>query len=258
VPLELKNPHSVLAALDARPKDVNQIQWSQIGAKKSGEWEKVEKLANTLHINTGKLPEASRSSDKNTRSILAVAKIQDRQPVSLEELFTPISRAGLWIALDGVLDPHNVGAVFRTAAFFGVQGILLTRDRASPLTSTVYDVACGGLEYVPFAIEVNLRRSLEIAKKANIWILGSSERAEMNISEVDPDRSWLLVLGSEEQGLRRLTEEACDMVCRISGKGKLTSLNVSAAAAIFCSCHKNSVVLIKSRVLISQRTTFTH
>jgi 23S rRNA (guanosine2251-2'-O)-methyltransferase len=128
-----------------------------------------------------------------------------------------------------------VGAIFRTAAFFGVQGVLLTQERSAPLTSTVYDVASGGMESIPFAVEVNLQRAFEKAKDAGLWILGTSEHAQEDFSTIKRDRPWLLVIGNEEKGMRRLTEEACDVLCKITPAGNVTSLNASVAAAIFIS-----------------------
>jgi 23S rRNA (guanosine2251-2'-O)-methyltransferase len=142
------------------------------------------------------------------------------------------SRGRLWLALDQIQDPHNVGAIFRTAAFFGVAGILITRDRSAPLNGTVYDVASGGVEIVPFSNPPNLSRALEVAKKAGLWVLGASEHADRDISQVDRSRSWVLVLGNEEKGLRRLTIENCDELCRITSRSTIGSLNVSVAAGI--------------------------
>jgi 23S rRNA (guanosine2251-2'-O)-methyltransferase len=151
----------------------------------------------------------------------------------VEELFEGHESGGLWLALDQVQDPHNVGAIFRTAAFFGVRGVVMTDVRAASLTSVVYDVASGGMEAVPFAVEKNLRRALEVAKRAGVWILGSSEHASRDVSVVPIDRPWLLVVGNEESGLRRLTLETCDEVCAVLPRGSgVTSLNVSVATGI--------------------------
>ena len=143
----------------------------------------------------------------------------------------------MWLALDQIQDPHNVGSIFRSAAFFGVRGILLTSDRAAPVAAVVHDTASGGVEQVPFAVEVNLARGLEQAKQAGLWVLGSSEHdgRAVDLDRVPRDRDWLLVVGNEESGLRRLTLETCDDVCRIpsrGGPGSLGSLNAAVAAAI--------------------------
>ena len=154
--------------------------------------------------------------------------------VAVEQLFSAgdAEGKGLWLALDCLQDPRNVGAIFRTAGFFGVRGIILTEERSSALTETVYDTAAGGVERIPFALETNLRRALEVTKKAGVWVLGTSERAKIPVTEIPRDRPWLLVLGNEEKGMRRLTEETCDMVCRIKASGPVPSLNVSVAAGI--------------------------
>jgi 23S rRNA (guanosine2251-2'-O)-methyltransferase len=138
----------------------------------------------------------------------------------------------LWLALDQLQDPHNVGAVFRTAAFFGVRGIVVTRDRSAPLSAAVYDVGSGGLEYVPFSVQTNLARAIEAAKQSGVWVLGTSERAGKDVSQIDRDRRWLLVVGNEERGLRRLTLDHCDEVCRLTPRGPIGSLNVSVATGV--------------------------
>jgi 23S rRNA (guanosine2251-2'-O)-methyltransferase len=165
--------------------------------------------------------------------------VKEKTAVSAEELFAHAKdRAdgkGLWLALDSLQDPHNVGAIFRTAAFFGVQGIMLTQERSAPLSAAAYDVASGGLEYVPFTLQTNLQRGFEVAKEAGLWILGTSEHSPDSLSSIQKDRPWLLVLGNEEHGMRRLTQEACDLLCKIPPAGRVTSLNVSVAAGIAIS-----------------------
>ena len=122
----------------------------------------------------------------------------------------------------------------------------MTQEHSAPLTGTVYDVASGGVEYVPFSVHTNLIRGIEIAKKAGLWILGSSEHARDEIGGISDDRPWLLILGNEEKGMRRLTEESCDVLCRIPSRGDVTSLNVSVSAAIMISaltgCQRKNIV----------------
>jgi 23S rRNA (guanosine2251-2'-O)-methyltransferase len=203
----------------------------------------VAKLAQQkgIKLGTASRPRESKDSREHDggRTSAAEATVREREPLAIEELFSGAREKaggkGLWLALDSLQDPQNVGAIFRTAAFFGVQGIVLTQERSAPLTSTVYDVASGGLEHVPFSSEVNLQRVFEKAKDAGLWILGASEHASDDISKIERDRPWLLVVGNEEKGMRRLTEEACDVLCKVSPSGKVTSLNASVAAAILIS-----------------------
>ena len=153
--------------------------------------------------------------------------------MTAEDLFSGArERSGgnpVWIALDSLTDPHNVGAIFRIAGFFGIEGILLTSERSAPLTSTVYDVSCGGIETVPHSEAVNLQRAFEVAKREGLWILGTSEHSKGSYLEIARDRPWLVVIGNEEKGMRRLTAESCDVLTGIPPLGDVTSLNASVA-----------------------------
>ena len=234
----LKNPHSILAVLDKRPQDVYEIKL----VNSSGIWDEVKARAEEIgiRIDTSGKTRRNRKED-SARGGTSEAQIKEHPGVSLDAITVEVSdnQPGLWIALDTLQDPQNVGAIFRSAAFFGAKGIVLTRDRSAPLSSAVYDVASGGIEHMPFSVQTNLSRTLDEAKKAGLWILGSSERADMDLSQVNPDRPWLLVLGNEERGLRRLTLEKCDTVCQIPSRGDLPSLNVAVAAGILM--HRLSV-----------------
>ncbi|MGK5084804.1 23S rRNA (guanosine(2251)-2'-O)-methyltransferase RlmB [Bdellovibrionota bacterium FG-1] len=263
--LQVRNPHSVLAALETRPHDVTQItvpasltEREQKGgsgvevAVGRDAWLKVIQVARAkgVKVISGGAVSSSRPSrgerrtetgerEAGGRTGVAEATLQERQGVSAEELFRGArERAegkGLWLALDSLTDPHNVGAIFRAASFFGVQGILLTQERSAPLSSAVYDVASGGVEYVPFTLQTNLQRAFEVAKDSGLWILGTSEHAKQSFRTVERDRPWLLVVGNEEKGMRRLTEESCDVTCKIPAQGQVTSLNVSVATGILIS-----------------------
>ena len=237
--LELKNPHSVLAAIQARPLDVFGVNMPS-SEPPSPAWSEVLEAAAARAVRITRLGRptrgSQRSGEKSGRESLMSASVRDRPDVSLEELFadsaTRANGHGLWLALDNLQDPHNVGAIFRSAAFFGVQGIVLTKDRSAPLNGTVYDVAAGGLEHVPFALVPNLARAMSAAKESGLWVLGTSEHATEDVTQVDRGRPWLLIVGNEEKGIRRLTAEHCDSVCRITPRGGVTSLNVSVATGI--------------------------
>ncbi|MEK6580485.1 MAG: 23S rRNA (guanosine(2251)-2'-O)-methyltransferase RlmB [Bdellovibrionota bacterium] len=239
--IRVRNPHSVLAALETRPDDVVEICASQ-APQESDAWKKVVRLAKELRISvTGPKAQSKNARDfkEDGRQGGNDAAIKEREGISVEELFRDAPKrangSGLWLALDCLQDPHNVGAIFRAAAFFGVQGILLTQERSAPISQTVYDVASGGVEYVPFTLQTNLQRGFEVAKEAGLWILGATEHEGDELDKIKPDRPWLLVLGNEEKGMRRLTTESCDLLCKIPSQGKVTSLNVSVAAGILIS-----------------------
>ncbi len=241
--LDVHNPHSVMAAIKHRPSGVKRI--IQGPGKPSDAWEEVIELARSK-----KIPVAGKAGgksehvndrggrDKGGRVGGTYGELTERESTFLEDLIPEglgANDKGLWLALDGIQDPQNLGSIFRSAAFFGVKGIIMPQDRSAALSSTTYDVSCGGVETVPFSIEVNMKRALETAKERGLWILGTSEHAKQSLTEIDSDRPWLLVLGNEEKGLRRLTEEACDLMCTIPCAGEVTSLNVSVAAGILIS-----------------------
>ncbi len=151
----------------------------------------------------------------------------------------PRTRRGfrLLVVLDGVQDPHNFGAVIRSAEFFGAAGVVWARDRSAPLTAVAVRSSAGATERLPLCQVVNLARALEQAKQAQWWVIGTvveadpDGRALRELAE-DPPTDIVLVLGSEEKGLRRLTRDRCDFLATIEGAGQLGSLNVSAAAAV--------------------------
>jgi 23S rRNA (guanosine2251-2'-O)-methyltransferase len=259
--LVLRNPHSVLAAILTRPRDVIQVtvpgalsdrdskspQDAPVGRDA---WLKVVQAARSAGIPVtsggggGKpSPRSDRDAGKSQQGgrlgASSEALVKERVGISAEEVFRGASERvegkGLWLALDCLTDPQNVGAIFRTASFFGVQGIVLTQERSAPLTGSVYDVAAGGVEHVPFVQATNLQRAFEVAKDAGLWILGTSEHAKQGLRSIERDRPWLLVLGNEEKGMRRLTEESCDVVCQVAPRGDVTSLNVSVAAGVLIS-----------------------
>lgn len=233
--LVLKNPHSVLAALETRPVDVFEVRLDRSAAGET--WRSVADVARAAGVTVREaLPAAQRprrGPERERRGGGSEALVRERTGCELDALFASgQDETGLWLALDQLQDPHNVGAVFRTAAFFGVRGIVVTRDRSAPLSSAVYDVASGGLEYVPFSVQTNLARAVETAKRAGLWVLGTSEHAATDVAGIDRARRWLLIVGNEERGLRRLTLDHCDEVCRLTPRGPIGSLNVSVATGV--------------------------
>lgn len=233
--LVLKNPHSVLAVFDTRPQDVFEVRVER--GRLSESWQQVADRARqtgvTVHEAAGTFGGGKKHAGGPQRGGGSEAVVRERQGIELDELFAAGGKErGIWLGLDQLQDPQNVGAVFRTAAFFGVRGIVLTRDRSAPLTAAVYDVASGGIEHVPFSVQTNLSRAVEIAKQSGMWVLGTSEHAERDVSEVDRDRRWFVLVGNEERGLRRLSLDVCDETCRVTPRGAVGSLNVSVATAV--------------------------
>jgi 23S rRNA (guanosine2251-2'-O)-methyltransferase len=140
--------------------------------------------------------------------------------------------APLLLVLDGVQDPHNLGACLRTAEAAGVTAVIVPRDRAVGLSPAVRKVACGAAEIVPLIQVVNLARTLRWLQQRQVWIVGTDDQAEKTLYDADLKGALAVVLGAEEAGLRRLTREACDLLVRIPMHGAIESLNVSVATGI--------------------------
>jgi 23S rRNA (guanosine2251-2'-O)-methyltransferase len=136
------------------------------------------------------------------------------------------------IVLDQVTDPHNVGAILRSGAAFGAGGLVMTRRHSPPLDGTLAKSASGALEHMPVALVQNLARALAEFKELGVIIVGLDDGAQERIEEIDWPQRTGLVLGAEGRGLRQLTRESCDRLCRIATEGAIASLNVSNAAAV--------------------------
>jgi 23S rRNA (guanosine2251-2'-O)-methyltransferase len=165
-----------------------------------------------------------------------VAFARERSMLDLEDLLgsdAPVTVAApLLLALDGVEDPQNLGALLRSADGAGVTGVLMTERRSAPLSAIALKASAGAAEHVRIARVVNLVRALEQVKAANIWCVGLDERGTMDYTEYDFTTPCLLVLGREGAGLHDLVRRHCDHLLRIPMAGKVASLNVSAAGAV--------------------------
>ena len=165
-----------------------------------------------------------------------VAFVRERTFLSLEDLLTPIAsgeaRGRFFLALDGVEDPHNLGALLRSAEGAGVDGVLIPERRSAPLTAVVAKTSAGASEHIRLARITNMTRALETMKKAGVWIIGLDERGTPDYSDHDFRGDCCLVLGAEGSGLHDLVKRTCDHLLRIPMAGSVSSLNVSVAGAV--------------------------
>jgi 23S rRNA (guanosine2251-2'-O)-methyltransferase len=139
----------------------------------------------------------------------------------------------LVLILDCVQDPHNLGAILRTADAAGVHAVVAPKDKAVGITETVRRVSVGAADHVPFAQVTNLARTMEKLKAAGLWLVGTSDHVKSkSIYEVDLKGPLAIVMGAEEKGMRRLTEENCDFLASIPMAGKVECLNVSVATGV--------------------------
>ena len=142
------------------------------------------------------------------------------------------ARVPLFLVLDGVTDPHNLGACLRNADAAGAHGIIMPKDRAAPLNATVRKVASGAAESVPIYQVTNLARTLGTLKEKGVWVLGLAGEASAMLYDIDLTVPCALVVGAEGKGMRRLTRERCDQWAKLPMAGEVSSLNVSVAAGI--------------------------
>ncbi len=139
---------------------------------------------------------------------------------------------GLYLVLDCIQDPHNLGAILRTADGAGVAAVIAPRDKSAAITETVLRVSVGAAEKVPFVQVTNLARCMKGMKEAGIWFVGTSDHGDRSLYDMDLKGGIALVMGAEGDGMRRLTEENCDFLIRIPMHGSVPCLNVSVATGV--------------------------
>jgi len=228
--------HAVEAALKRNPAEIEQL-WCDAQRKDR----RVRELA-TLAENQGvKLQwvhkrelEALLPAEARHQGVAArVCGAVEHNESFLEQILVGLSEPALLLVLDGVTDPHNVGACLRSADAAGAHAVIAPRDRACGLTPVVRKVASGAAETVPFIQVTNLARTLKSLRDAGVWVIGTAlEEAGASLYQTRLTGSVALVLGAEGKGLRRLTRENCDELIYIPMAGTVQSLNVSVATGI--------------------------
>lgn len=161
-----------------------------------------------------------------------VALVRAQEFLTIEDVVEPTGAARLVLALDGVEDPQNLGALLRSADGAGVDAVVMTERRAAPLSAVAAKAAAGAQEHLRIARVVNLVRSLEELKRRNLWVIGLDERGTTDYDQFDFTGDCVLVMGSEGVGLHDLVKRTCDHLLRIPMAGGVSSLNVAAAGAV--------------------------
>jgi 23S rRNA (guanosine2251-2'-O)-methyltransferase len=168
-----------------------------------------------------------------TREHQGIAALAAAKPaLELDDLLAAKTPQGLLVLLDGIEDPHNLGAIVRTALAAGAHGVIIPERRAVGLTDTVERASAGALAHLPVARVKNLVRAMEEMKEAGYWLIGLDERAEQKYTEADFSGQVGIVLGSEGEGLHELTRKRCDFLVSIPTSGPVRALNVSVAAGV--------------------------
>lgn len=150
----------------------------------------------------------------------------------LDKLLSTLEEPAFLLVLDGVTDPHNLGACLRTADAAGVHAVIAPKDKSAPLNATVAKVACGAAEAVPYVQVTNLARTLKGLQEAGIWITGTAGETDLSVYTANLTGPMALVMGAEGKGMRRLTREHCDQLVKIPMAGEVSSLNVSVATGV--------------------------
>jgi 23S rRNA (guanosine2251-2'-O)-methyltransferase len=226
--------HAVLAVLDRAPERVLELLLAE--ARDDQRMLAIRQRAEGLGLAVQ--PVTNDALVKRVGDVAhqgALAQLRPLQPLDERALFALLATlAGdaLLLALDGVTDPHNLGACLRSADAAGAHALIIPRDRSASVDGVVRKVAAGAAEFVPVASVTNLARTLELLKEQGIWVVGTDDGAAQNIYAADLKRPLALVLGAEGSGMRRLTRERCDYLVRIPMAGSVGSLNVSVAAGV--------------------------
>ncbi len=185
-----------------------------------------------LPVNVAKVRELDQLA--GGRRHQGVVALVDSRSVLLDlaDVLDSIDESALMLVLDGVQDPHNLGACLRVADALGAHAVVAPKDRAVGLTATVEKVASGAAQTVPYLVVTNLARELKAMNQRGIWTVGASQAASIPLAKCDLTRPVAVVLGAEGEGLRRLTAHTCDELVSIPMMGTVDSLNVSVAAGI--------------------------
>ena len=223
--------HAVESLLRSHPEQVLQL-WVQAG-RKDGRMQAILDLASRQGISVescSRVVLQKKSSNHKHQGV--VAKIRARQQAQPDLLDMLSKQDLLLLVLDGVQDPHNLGACLRTADACGADAVIVSRNRSPGLTAVVRNVASGAAETTPFIQVSNLARALQQLKEHDVWVVGTAGEADISLYDSSAGHRLAVVMGSEGEGLRRLTRESCDELVYIPMQGQVESLNVSVATGI--------------------------
>lgn len=225
--------HAVEALLRHHPKRVKQV-WLAEG-RGDPRVRVLLELAEQARVRVGQCERREMDAWVEGVHQGVVAEVSPSQvwgETMLEELLDRAEGPPLLLVLDGVTDPHNLGACLRTADAAGALAVIVPKDKAATLNATVRKVACGAAEVVPLVAVTNLARSLEKLQQRGLWVVGTAGEAEQVIYAQDLTGPTVLVMGAEGKGMRRLTREHCDFLVRLPMAGSVSSLNVSVATGV--------------------------
>ena len=228
--------HAVKSMLEAAPERVLELFVSNEQSEKLGGLLASAKSVGIKALSTTKGHLNDWSGDQLHQGVLARVKpameLGERELKAFLKTAFKENKAPVFLALDHIQDPHNLGACMRTADAAGVDGIIVSKNQTAPLTEVARKVASGAAELLPIYRVANLVRVLELIKKEGVWVLGSSDQADQDIYQSKLQGPLCFVMGSEGAGLKPLTVQACDEMISIPMRGSVSSVNVSVATGI--------------------------
>jgi len=225
--------HAVEALLRHHPKRVKQV-WLAEGRGDPRAQVLIE-LAAQARVSVGQCERREMDAWVEGVHQGVVAEVSPSQvwgEAMLEELLDRADGPPLLLVLDGVTDPHNLGACMRTADAAGALAVIVPKDKSATLNATVRKVACGAAEVIPLVAVTNLARTLEKLQQRGLWVVGTAGEAEQSLYDQDLKGPIVLIMGAEGRGMRRLTREHCDYLVRLPMAGSVSSLNVSVATGV--------------------------
>jgi 23S rRNA (guanosine2251-2'-O)-methyltransferase len=225
--------HSVQALLKSAPQRVQQV--IVLRGRHDQRVQKVLAAAQKQQITVRQLDrkELDKLTDGNHQGVIALAtpgELHDEK--FLYSLLEKLEETPFVLVLDGVTDPHNLGACLRSAEAAGVHAVVAPKDNSASLNATARKVACGAAEVLPYIGVTNLARTLKQLQERGLWLIGAAGEAEQSVYQADLKGPMALVMGAEGKGLRRLTRETCDSLINIPMAGEVSSLNVSVATGV--------------------------
>jgi 23S rRNA (guanosine2251-2'-O)-methyltransferase len=225
--------HAVEALLRHHPKRVKQVWLSE--SRSDPRIQVLIELAGQSRVPVGQAERRELDAWVEGVHQGVVADVSPSQvwgEAMLDELLDRTEGAPLLLVLDGVTDPHNLGACLRSADAAGALAVIVPKDKSATLTPAVRKVACGAAEVIPLVAVTNLARTLEKLQQRGLWVVGTAGEAEMDLYQHDMTGPTILVMGAEGKGMRRLTREHCDYLVKLPMAGSVSSLNVSVATGV--------------------------
>lgn len=227
--------HACLAILKKSPERIQKLQC--LKGRDDKRLNDIIQLANSagIHIEYVSRDALDRQTNENHQGVIAFSQSAGVLGENdLAGLIQSLDHPAFVVILDGVQDPHNLGACIRTAEAAGADCLIIPKDKAVGITPVVQKVACGAAETLPIIQATNLARAMRILKDEGVWLYGAAGEAEQSIYELDLKGAIALVMGAEGAGLRQLTRKECDGLMRIPMAGYVSSLNVSVATGVCC------------------------